>query len=162
MALDDYAVRRLTPDDYALLKDLRLEALSDDPDAFGSTYEREHDRPDADWQRWFMNGAVFVARDPADATVGLAAGYRNPGDASVIHLVSMWVRPSHRGSGAADALVKVVLAWAESENASAVKLHVVGGNIRATKLYTRHGFYPTGNVTQRERDGAVEIEMQHD
>jgi RimJ/RimL family protein N-acetyltransferase len=55
-----------------------------------------------------------------------------------------------------------LLDWAQSEALPVVKLRVLGGNVRATKLYTRHGFYPTGNVTERERDGAIEIEMQRD
>jgi GNAT superfamily N-acetyltransferase len=155
-------VRRLDTEDLALLKRLRLEALASDPDEFGSTYEREAGRSDTDWQRWFTNGVVFVAEQPLDGAVGLVAGSDRFLDDGIAYMVSMWVRPSHRGSGAADALVKAVLAWAESVAASAVKLHVVGGNVRATRLYTRHGFYPTGNVTERERDGAIEIEMQRD
>jgi hypothetical protein len=55
-----------------------------------------------------------------------------------------------------------VLAWCEDEGIIAVKLTVIGGNVRASKLYERHGFYPTGNTGVRERDGAIEIEMQRD
>lgn len=153
-------IRRLGPGDEKTLRTIRLEALEDEPDAFGSSYEREAARAIEDWQQWFTGGAAFIAE--VDGTpVGLAAGYRD-GDSSVVYLVSMWVRTPHRGSGAADELVRAVLAWAESEGVAAVKLTVVGGNIRASKLYERHGFYPSGNTAIRERDGAVEVEMQRD
>jgi len=156
------AIRRLNVGDEETLRIIRLEALSDDPDAFGSTYEREADRTAEDWQRWFTGGAVFVAQGGDGAPVGIAAGYRDINGAPVIYLVSMWVSPPHRGTGTAGDLVTSVLAWAESEGAEAVRLNVVGGNIRASKLYERHGFYPTGNTIVRERDGAVEVEMQRD
>jgi GNAT superfamily N-acetyltransferase len=154
-------VRRLAPGDEEALRTIRLEALEDDPEAFGSTHEREADRPLEDWRRWFTGGAAFVA-EADGGPIGLAAGYRDTSDRSIAHLVSMWVRPSHRGTGAADELVRAVLAWAESEQVKCVKLTVVGGNIRASKVYERHGFYPTGDTAIRERDGAVEVEMQRD
>jgi ribosomal protein S18 acetylase RimI-like enzyme len=160
--MDAINARRLVLNDLPLLKSLRLEALSEDPDAFGSTYEREVDRTDDEWQRWFTLGAVFVASQGSDDAVGLAAGFRDVGGEDVAHLVSMWVRPAHRGTGAADALVAAVLDWAQSEGLPVVQLNVLGGNVRATKLYTRHGFYPTGTTSIRDRDGAVEIEMQRD
>jgi ribosomal protein S18 acetylase RimI-like enzyme len=160
--MTEATVRRLNLGEEDTLRTIRLEALSDDPDAFGSTYEREVDRTAEDWLRWFTGGAVFVAQDAKAAPVGIAAAYRDVGGAPVIYLVSMWVSPSHRGTGIADELVRAVLAWAESAGAESVRLNVVGGNIRASKLYERHGFYPTGNTVMRERDGAVEVEMQRD
>ena len=154
-------IRRLGPGDEETLRAIRLEALEDDPEAFGSSYEREAARAIEDWQQWFTGGAAFIA-EADGAPVGLAAGYRERSGAPIVYLVSMWVRPSHRGTGAADELVRAVLAWAETEGVEAVKLTVVGGNIRASKLYERHEFYPTGNTTVRDRDGAVEVEMQRD
>lgn len=161
--MDAIRARRLTPDDLPLLKSLRLEALSEDPDAFGSTYEREADRTDEEWQRWFTGGAVFVAESAEHGAVGLVAGREvHAARPRTAQLVAMWVQPPHRGTGAADALVRAVLRWAASEGIVIVKLDVVGGNVAASKLYVRHGFYPTGNVTERERDGAIEVEMQRD
>ena len=154
-------IRRLAIGDEELLRTIRLEALEDDPDAFGSTYEREVERPIEDWRRWFTNGATFIA-EVDEGPVGLAAGWRDLGGDPIVHVASMWVRPSHRGTGVADDLLRAVLEWAASERVDAVKLMVLGGNIRASKVYERHGFYPTGNTSIRERDGAVEVEMQRD
>jgi ribosomal protein S18 acetylase RimI-like enzyme len=155
-------VRRASFGDEEALRAVRLEALTDDPDAFGSTYDREAGRPSEDWQRWFTGGAVFLADDADGAPVGIAAGFRDVRGRPIVYLVSMWVSPPHRGTGIADDLVRAVLAWAESDGAKCVRLSVVGGNIRASKLYERHGFYPTGNTNVRERDGAIEVEMQRD
>jgi GNAT superfamily N-acetyltransferase len=155
-------VRRLSFGDEHVLRGIRLEALEDDPDAFGSTYEREADRSLEEWQRWFTGGAVFVGEEGEQEPIGLAAGWRDFQGEPVVWVASMWVRPSHRGTGVADELMRAVIEWAESERVPALKLMVLGGNIRASKLYERHGFYPTGTTSVRERDGAVEVEMQRD
>ncbi len=146
--------------DEETLRTLRLQALSDAPDAFGSTYEREVARTTSDWQRWFAPDATFVLERPSGEAVGLAAGHRDTEDLAVVHLLSMWVHPSFRRTGAADALVAEVLAWAELEGADVVRLRVMQGNNVARRLYERHGFQPTGHETVRERDGLVEVEMQ--
>ena len=44
-------IRRITESDAALLRDVRLRALSDAPMAFGSTYAREAAFDSEEWQR---------------------------------------------------------------------------------------------------------------
>ena len=43
-------IRPLLADDWPLYRSLRLRALRDSPDAFGSTFAAEAQRTDADWQ----------------------------------------------------------------------------------------------------------------
>src|SRR3954470_5331273 len=97
-------VRRAVAGDEAVLRDVRIEALRDAPEAFGSTLERELARTPEDWRRWMSPGAVFILHD-AGCARGLVAGARREDDTSVIQLMAMWVHPSLRGSGAAGALV---------------------------------------------------------
>ena len=54
-----FAVRRAVSGDEAALRALRLQALSDSPEAFGSTYERELARTHEEWQRWLVRSAMF-------------------------------------------------------------------------------------------------------
>jgi len=74
--------------------------------------------------------------------------------------MSMWVDPASRGSGAADALIAAVLSWAEEEGARVMRLAVIETNVRARRCYERNGFRPTGKQIARERDGAIELEME--
>jgi hypothetical protein len=69
----DLGVRRAVPGDEAILRELRLQALSEAPEAFGSTYERELARTNSDWQRWLSRGATFILDEPQGAR-GMAAG----------------------------------------------------------------------------------------
>jgi GNAT superfamily N-acetyltransferase len=156
---DARSLRRAVLGDEPILRELRLQALREAPDAFGSTYERELARSTSDWRQWLTPGATFLCLEPAGAR-GMVAGLRDEIDPAVVHLMAMWVHPAIRGSGAADDLVAAVLAWAESEGAGLVRLKVIQGNGRARRFYERTGFRPTGHQTVRERDGEIEIQME--
>jgi ribosomal protein S18 acetylase RimI-like enzyme len=144
--------------DEALLRSLRLQALSDAPAAFGSTYERELARTTADWQRWFFPGVTLLLSD-ADQTLGLVVGMRDDTDARVAHLMAMWVHPSLRSSGAAGELVRELVVWAKAEGFALLRLNVMQDNLRALRFYQRCGFVLTGNQTPHQRTGQIELQM---
>lgn len=148
--------------DEEVLRAIRLAALTTDPVAFGSTLSREQAFGRRDWTSRLGPPAVtfVVAPDPSADPVGMAWGVPAAGDDGLVHLSGMWVAPSARGSGAADALVEAVLAWADGRGAVRVGLTVVEGNEPAERLYRRHGFVATGEVERRVRDGRVEREME--
>lgn len=156
-----FRVRRAVIGDEPVLKALRLQALADSPSAFSSTYEREVARTTEDWQGWMTPGVTFILEADGKPR-GLVAGVRDAHDSSVVHLMAMWVHPDLRGTGAADALVSSVKAWADEMGAMQVRLKVVEGNRRARRCYERAGFRATGRQGVVERSGDVEIEMTCD
>ncbi len=153
------SVRRAGPGDEAIVRGLRVRALTDSPDAFDSTLERELARSAEDWRRWLVNGATFIL-ERADGAMGIAAGIPHDTDPSAAFLVSVWVHPALRGTGSADELVGAVLSWARAKGLAEVWLYVGKHNNRARRLYERWGFRATGREPVRERDGAVEVEMR--
>jgi GNAT superfamily N-acetyltransferase len=150
-------VRRVGAEEWQVLRDVRLAALAESPEAFGSTLAGERAFAEADWRRRIANRFTVLAW-LGDDPVGIAGGYVDE-DGSA-ELVSMWVAPSGRGCGAADALIAEVRAWATGTGGEELRLWVVEGNERAERVYARHGFVRTGR-TQPVRDGepAQEIEM---
>lgn len=152
-------VRRAVVGDEGILRELRLQALADAPDAFGSTYERELARTVEDWRRWLSPGVTFILDDSQGAR-GIVAAAHDATDASIVHLMAMWVHPEIRGSGAGDALVAPVVAWAQAEGARVVQLQVMESNLRARRFYERNGFRLTDRERVRERDGQVELQME--
>ena len=135
-------VRRVLPDGWAELREVRLRALADAPSAFASTHAREVAFDEAEWRRRIAAGPWWLARADG-AAVGLVAGYRTDDD-DVRHLVSMWVDAAHRGSGAAVRLVEAVCRWAADDGGRVVSLWVADGNDRARRFYERLGFTDTG------------------
>jgi ribosomal protein S18 acetylase RimI-like enzyme len=152
-------VRRAVIGDEAILRELRLHALSVEPYAFGSTYERELERTVDDWRRWMSPGVVFILED-AQGPSGLVAAAHDSADPAVVHLMAMWVQPDARGSGGADALVAAVVGWARAERSTAVRLQVIHDNLRARRCYERNGFKVTGGTRVREKDQVIEIQME--
>src|SRR5687767_13136762 len=63
-------VRQFTAAEWRTYRDLRLRALRDDPDAFGSTYEREAARPAEDWKDRLAAGVTDAGQLPIVALVG--------------------------------------------------------------------------------------------
>lgn len=149
------------PDDYEVVRTIRLRCLREEPDAFGSTYEREVAFTDAVWiDRLRPDGNPhFLAEAPDGTPVGIVAGVPDYAAADVANLVAMWVDPGARGTGAADELIAEVIRWAEGAGYRAMSLHATEGNVRAERAYQRHGFQRTGRTFPRERDGSTEVEM---
>jgi GNAT superfamily N-acetyltransferase len=150
-------VRRLTPTDVDTLRAIRLEALRTDPDAFGSTLEREEGRSDDDWRAWLGRGATFVA-DIEGEPSGLVVALQQH-DASIVALLAMFVSSRARRLGLGQALVEAAVEWAASVRAERVVLMVIEGNAPAISLYESCGFAFTGLRQSRDRDGATELEM---
>ena len=153
-----FRVRRAVIGDESVLRALRVQALTDSPQAFSSTLERELARTTEDWQRWMSPGVTFILEVGGEPR-GLVAGGLEKSDALVVDLMAMWVHPDLRGTGAADALVSSVKNWASEVGAKQVRLQVVENNDRAKRCYERAGFRVTGRQGVVAKTGDIEIEM---
>ena len=69
-------IREIDADGWRAIRDIRLAALQDAPDAFASTYAREIAFVEADWLRRISSGGNFLAYAPelGTAPVGIAGG----------------------------------------------------------------------------------------
>lgn len=158
--MPEIAIRRIGPDEWRLWRELRLAALAEAPEAFGSKL--------ADWQGAGDSEARWRARLDAVA-LNLIASLDGEGagmlsavaDGTDVELISMWVTPRARGAGVGDALVEAVLAWASYLHPARIRLRVVEGNQRAAALYRRNGFVDAGPVDRAAPDEAPERWMTH-
>jgi len=136
-------VKRITPDDWQLLRDLRLASLADAPGAFGQRYEEAGVTDERDWQataRASASGdrrAWFICWRGQEAA-GLVQGRRRP-PADCL-LFSMWVAPGARRQGTGRALVQAVEDWGRGWGAKRVVLWVIEGNDPAIRFYESIGF----------------------
>jgi RimJ/RimL family protein N-acetyltransferase len=142
------------PADARLFREIRLEALQQAPEAFGSTFEQECLQSLAQFEAVLTKSDVFGAFREADL-LGMA-GYRTQDGAKRAHkgfLWGMYVRASARGTGVAKPLVEAVLAHAH-ERVELVQLTVVKENEAAQRLYRRCGFVAYGHeVHALKQDG---------
>ena len=158
-------IERINPTQWRLLRDLRLSALLDSPDAFGQSYEDAVGQPDAEWKQTAEAASHgdrrvwFIGRNESGEAVGIVQARRRPPDDCL--LFSMWVAPSARRSGAGRALVQAVSDWGVSWGATRVVLWVVAGNEAAMRFYERIGFRTQHNGPDAESGyayGAIAME----
>ena len=140
-------VRRVTAEDWAALRDLRLGALQDSPIAFCEAYADAVALPDARWQARTARGAeggdsFQVAAWAGARPVATCVGYLEGDDAC---LAGVYVTPSWRGRGLLDRLVDGVVGWAREQSAARLTLLVHETNTPAQRAYQRLGFSITGH-----------------
>ncbi len=152
-------VSHIGPDDWALLREVRLAALRDSPATFASTLDQELTLGERDWRQRAMSAAWFVARTGGQPS-GLVAVFPVPGDhpATKWHLISMWVSPRARGRGVAALLVDAASGHAAAAGGQRLTLWVADGNDRAHAFYLRAGFRPTGQRQTYRRADRSEFE----
>jgi ribosomal protein S18 acetylase RimI-like enzyme len=153
-AVSHVQIRLLTRSDAGEFQALRLRALRDNPEAFGSTYAQEQDRSldeiaerlgdGADVASSFVLGA---ADEPNGPLYGVAGCYRE-GAVKQRHKAAIWgmyVAPEARRRGAGRLLLDAAIAraarWPGVEQLS---LSVVTDNVAARTLYVERGFVPFG------------------
>ena len=154
-------IRRAEADGWEALRELRLAALAESPDAFGSTIGEERDADEARWRGWITGEgwggpvATFVADD--DGTlIGMATGHRPVDEPSIAWLFAMWVRPDRRGERIGRSLVDAVVAWAgEDPGIDRLELRVTETNVDAARFYRSCGFVDTRLPPEPLREGSL-------
>lgn len=124
---------------------LRLAALRESPDAFGSTLRPAEQRRAAQWRQQVQEIATFVAVS-AGIDVGLARVAPDETDPYSAFLLSMWVAPDARGQSVGEQLIQAVAGWARTAGFGQLLLDVADKNMPAVALYTRMNFQPTGKT----------------
>lgn len=140
--------------DWQRVKQLRIAALKDTPDAFASTLEHALNLDDTQWINAFEELATFIiVSDKKD--LGMVRCAPDKSDSSCAFLISMWVAPEIRRTGAATKLVQAVIQWAKANGYSRLLLDVANDNFAAIALYSKLKFGPTGET------GALPYPRQH-
>lgn len=146
-------VRRLTASDAPSLRQLRLEALVETPESFGSSYEEEHTLTLEDIRSWITpqdDGAMFgLFVDGTLAGIVGVGRQRKLKTRHKAHIWSMYVAPAQRRRGLGRLLMHAAITHAQTmRGIRQVQLSVTANNTAAATLYASLGFSEYG----RERE----------
>jgi RimJ/RimL family protein N-acetyltransferase len=146
MSAAEIVIRLLTnaEADATLYRDIRLEALKANPEAFGSSYEAEAAQPLSWFSDRFAGSSVLGAFRDAEIVgiVGLAIQQgRKKAHKGLI--VGMYVRPDARRAGTGRLLMEAIIEIAR-DRVELVQLTVVRDNEPARRLYASLGFQEYG------------------
>jgi RimJ/RimL family protein N-acetyltransferase len=136
--------RQLTADDVQAYIPVRLRALREHPQAFGSTYIQEREKPESEMSERLRDGIIYGAFSEGQL-VGLAGLVVNS-SYNTRHrafLISVYSAAEVRGQGVGRAVVQAAIAHARAiEYVEEVFLTVTMGNPSARALYLSLGFVP--------------------
>jgi GNAT superfamily N-acetyltransferase len=139
-------IRRVRSDEWRELRALRFRALTEDPDAFGSTLAEEMAEPEDVWRGWWLDrpdGVGLVGEEDC-RLVAMAFGGPAPGHEGAAGIFGMWVDPVARRRGTGAALIERLIRWARTTGYRQVGLGVTTTNADAIAFYTKLGFSDSG------------------
>ncbi|MEV1132395.1 GNAT family N-acetyltransferase [Agromyces sp. NPDC049794] len=142
------SVARVRADDWRRLRTLRLAALAEWPEMFGSTLSRERAFGEDEWRQRAQRPSTFLASRHGD-DVGPAGVHEFDGQWTV---VSMWIAPAVRGSGIVDALMEACENTVREAGSDMITLGVLEDNRAGCSAYHRLGFRPTGRRDHVRQD----------
>lgn len=155
-------IKPILPEDWPVLKDIRLRALADAPYAFGTTLAEASAYSDAEWQ---ARARRFLESPPATGCLafvegvpcGMASAFPSAENIHADELTAFWVAPEARGQGVAEAMVTFVAKWALAEGFAVLEAGVVEDNHRAVAFHKRVGFSETGQSKPFRSDPSKRI-----
>ena len=151
---DVVALTRVEPEDWRRLREVRLAALAESPEMFGSTLAKEQSFDEAEWRLRAARPATFLA-SRGGVDVGMAGVYEFDGRWLI---QGMWLAPVARGTGVVEALVHACESVAQIAGATTVALGVMEDNPRGRRAYARLGYDYSG-TREHVRDGRDELFM---
>jgi len=162
-------VRRIRPDEVEAYRDVRLRALRLAPYAFSTTFEEASTRSDEEWREFTGRLATSAqmagfALDRGDGNFGGLVSVRveaevgEAGEVSEGEVNQMWLDEDLRGGDWGRALLDACEHFAADAGLERLTLWVAEGNERASRLYARCGYVPTGQ-TEAFPAGGMEVQL---
>lgn len=162
-------IKRLGPDDAQRVRELRLESLKMNPEAFGGDLAENEARPLSVWQERLKldgNDAIFgaIETDNDRRLVGMTGFYCLTGE-KLRHRSRIWgvyVTPDYRGTGTGRALMQCAIDHARTcEGTELIEIAVVTTNEAAFNLYRSLGFTLMGTQPHALKIGDTYYDEAH-
>lgn len=156
--MPDIKIVKLNPDDWRLYRQIRLESLQAEPQAYSSSFGEVSQRPDSHWQERLIetqqgSQSWLLFAKENDRIIGMVGAYRSV-TSGVVEIISLYVTIRNRQKGAGRALLEAILA--EISQASDIRkacLTVNSEQAAAVALYRESGFQVTGETGGVMGDG---------
>ncbi|HEV7982275.1 MAG TPA: GNAT family N-acetyltransferase [Xanthobacteraceae bacterium] len=145
MDIADIQIRRLGADEAEKFRDIRLESLRCNPEAFGSSFAAESVKP-ASWFADRLSTSFVLGAFRTAVLLGIAALVIQQGDKRAHKglLVGMYVRPDARRAGVGRRLVEAIVALAR-DRVELIQLSVVKEMKRRGGCMPVRGSWSTGS-----------------
>jgi ribosomal protein S18 acetylase RimI-like enzyme len=151
--MSEITVRRLTEEDWAEYREVRLRALRESPEAFVASAEEEADYPEDRWRARMRRSQRLLAGRDGEALGVASVGTEGTSGDTVGELFGLWVTPEARGTGVARRLLEAGARAAREDGLKHLVYWVGTDNGRAVAFASSFGFRPTDNRRPMEIKG---------
>lgn len=162
--MNTFTIRQLTPDDWPLYRDLRLEALRKHP-AFFSPSRDETKFSEPDWRERLANnnGASFgiFTEGKMIGLTGIVREGNNPASTTAL-LVSSYIQEQYRRTGLSKLFFEARIKWAQGQkDIKTLILEHRDDNVPSQKAHAKFGFRQVGSEDQFWPDGAIRPSLKY-
>lgn len=144
--MSDVMVRALGEADWEEFRGIRLQALTESPEAFAAELGEEQAFDEDFWRLRLRRSTRFVAETPQGPLGMVCLGRAHDDDGEVPgvgEIFGLWVHPDARGTGVATRLMKAGAERAREDGLSHVTFWVGTDNGKAVAFASGMGFRPT-------------------
>lgn len=140
----NYIFKKLDKNDWKDYRDIRLEALKNEPNAFGSNYEKYKKKDDVYWINILSllgekNSKSFLcAVLSGEKLVSIGGSYQDKNDEW--NIIAIYTKKEFRGLGAGSLLLGEMLKELKNRGVNKVFLRVNVERVPAISLYKKFGF----------------------
>lgn len=143
-------IYKITSNDWKKFKEIRLDALKNESEAFAASFEEKTKSSNEEWINKLEDDKNFIyVADDGGNVCGMAGAYQEKGE-KIKHLANLWsfyVKKEYRGKGIGGQLMQALLEeFRETGEIKKVKLYVNTKQLSAIKLYESFGFEIVGTL----------------
>jgi ribosomal protein S18 acetylase RimI-like enzyme len=151
-------IHYLSPEDYREFRQIRLEALKTDPDAFGALHADACRRTDEEWKEWVSSAIVpgrknIVVAEENGLPIAMCGFGLSDEDPNAGFLWGMFVSRNHRRKQCGERLLREAEDWVSANGGKRITACVAAPNENAFLFYRKNG-YTIGSVSGTLRSGS--------
>ncbi len=145
---DNFEIIKLRPNDWSLLRDIKLRSLKDEPTAFSTTYEELAACEEGFWREQLDNPwYLFARQDSKIIAMGYAEREEDGKNKHIAMLHGVYVVPESRGHHVGRRLIERLLEELKNDpHLIKVELFVGARQDVALKMYESFGFQKVGKL----------------
>ncbi|MBL7670926.1 MAG: GNAT family N-acetyltransferase [Bdellovibrionaceae bacterium] len=160
----EYSIRHLTPNDWQIFREIRLESLKKHP-AFFSPSRDETKFSEIDWKERLSNrnSASFglFSENKIIGLTGIVREGNNP-RATKAHLVSSYIREEYRRLGLSKLFFEARMKWAKDQgDIKTLILEHRDDNLSSQKAHSKFGFTLVESNDQTWPDGSFRPSLRY-
>lgn len=144
-SIDNISIVRLLPDEWYLYRDLRLEAVCNNPEAFGTTYEEELLTTEQEWRYRLSHNMLFArSTNRIVGMIGAVLSSTQKRKHSAL-VISFYVSPEFRNQGVGAKLLSAIIDHLKVlDYVKIVMLYVTTKQLEVINLYKKFKFHIHG------------------